>query len=129
MTGDGSGAGYVNQQVDTAKSRSRAVTSTGDRSLSDQSVAAPLFAGGSGLILLAIGLTVATNWKHAAERYSNVLELILPSMPRLPFLRPVPDDERWRKLVRQNQIIFAVIACVGTALFVGGLVSAVRHIG
>jgi hypothetical protein len=80
--------------------------------------------GGAGL--LALGLIVALNWKRAAERYSDFVDAMIPTLPRPSFLRQVTPEERWRRLVRQNRIIFAVFACLGGIFTLGGGVSLLR---
>lgn len=88
-----------------------------DASLFSQSLAAALIFGVvGGLLMMAIGIAIATNWRGWAEHYSDWTGLFLPARR--------PDFDQ--RLVRQNRIIFGVVAAFGAALFVGGLISSRR---
>lgn len=81
-----------------------------------------------GALMVAVSVPIVANWRSAAERYSDVVDALMPTLPRPRFLRPITPEEQWRRLVRQNRIIFAGIGCLGVAFLIGGALSIARHI-
>lgn len=105
------------------------MASSNDGDLFSESVAAAVLLGiVGGLVLMAIGLAVATNWKQWLNRFTDFSDYITPS-GRLPFLKPLTAGEERRRAVLINRICFAVLACFGVALFVGGVAATIGHIG
>lgn len=82
----------------------------------DQLLVAALLVGIGGALLMFVGIAIATNWRRWAEHYSDWAGLFLLAR------RPDFDD----RLVRQNRIIFGVVAVFGALLFAGGLIASVR---
>jgi hypothetical protein len=90
---------------------------SGHADLFTQSLAAALIIGiGGGLLLMVVGIAIATNWRGWADHYSDWTGLFLPARR--------PDFDQ--RLVRQNRIIFGVVAVFGGMLLVGGLISSFR---
>jgi hypothetical protein len=82
-----------------------------------QSLAAALIVGvGGGLLLMLLGIAIATNWRGWAEHYSYWTGLFLPAR------RPDFDERQ----VRQNRVIFGVFAVFGAMLFVSGVIASFR---
>jgi hypothetical protein len=79
------------------------------------------FGVGLGTILLAIGIAVAANWRRCAERYTDWTDAFAPQTR-------LTTTDRWPRMLRQNRIIFGVIAAFGGALLLTGIVTLLAEI-
>lgn len=69
------------------------------------------------LLLLAIGLTVATNWRGAAKRYATVVDAFVPS-GRPWKRRSQSPDEEFASFVLQQRVIFGLVAALAAGCFI-----------
>jgi len=75
----------------------------------------PLAALLVGAALLSVGTAVTLNWRGWAERYTDLIDALLP-----PTRRSMTVDH-WPRLLMQNRIIFGVIAVFGIGLLIAGI--------
>jgi len=78
--------------------------------------AALLIGVGLGLVLTALSLLVATNWKGWADRYTDV---VCAFVPRRKY--KYSAEEQDRRDVVSTRVMFAVIALFGVILVYGGI--------
>jgi hypothetical protein len=82
---------------------------------SDSSLGEAVFTVLLGAALLSVGTAVALNWRGWATRYTDFTDDAFPP------LRQRMATNRWRRLLIQNRIIFAVFAVFGLVLLIGGI--------
>ena len=68
-----------------------------------------------GAALLGVGTAVALNWRGWAERYTNLIDDLLPATRRNMRV------DRWPRLLIQNRIIFGFYAVFGVGLLIAGI--------
>jgi hypothetical protein len=94
-----------------------------DQDLFSTSVWAAVGIGlGVGSAMIVVGLIVATDWRGAARRYSDLVY-----QQGLSWSRST-EDERFERQIMLNRIIFGVCALLGVGLLAGGISSIVSRI-
>lgn len=86
--------------------------------------AAAVLGIGLGTVLLLLGIAVDVNWRGWAERYALLIDALTLSRPRE--LRR-SADEQWQRRVRQQRVVFGLIACFGALILVAGVIATLRH--
>jgi divalent metal cation (Fe/Co/Zn/Cd) transporter len=73
-----------------------------------------------GVAMVVVGFAISSSWRRVAEKYTDLVDAMVPPMP---WGRYKEAEDQFKRLLRQQRLIFAVIAMFGLLLVGSALLS------